>query len=118
MRPTPPPAPVLPAAWAEILGTIQQALTQALEAADERERTLDSLLAPPGPAGGPDPVGQQGLQPYDLSLRELHSCVRQAQRDAAEADSALGATEEALQGWLAAAAATRQKLAEAEAHAV
>lgn len=90
-----------PAAWANILDTIDQALTLALVESAERQGALP-LSAPSAPPTSS--AWQKHLEQCDAHLEQLQACVRQADAEAAEVDSALEAGEGAWRDWLAAAA--------------
>jgi hypothetical protein len=100
------PNPVLSPAWTQVLETMQQTLAHALAAAGE----------PPPEAAGPalaerTPSWQAALDQLDRRLGQLEASGRRAQEGAAAMDADLAAAAEGLRQWLAAAAATRQSLA-------
>jgi hypothetical protein len=92
-------SPVLPPAWTEVLDRVQEALTTAIAAAAERERATPAARPCPGFDGHPR------LERVNEILRGLQGVMEQAARQAAEADTVLGAAEDALREWLAGAAA-------------
>jgi len=108
--------PTVPvAAWTAILDRVEQALSQTM--AELGEQGLDPQ-PPPARTGGEETAWRQRLEQCAARLNQLQSCVRQAEEHAAEADSALRTSEEALQGWLAVATAARQRLENREGHPV
>jgi hypothetical protein len=84
----------------QVLERIEQALAESLARAALPE------------AQAPD-AAEAALAGLDGRLAEMEACLERAGREAAETDALLAAEAEALRGWLATLAATRQKLAEA-----
>jgi hypothetical protein len=104
----PPSEPSATAAWTAILNNIDKTLTRSLDLVAERERQ-----APPEQrVGSGDAALAQPVTACDVRLDGLRSHVLRAERDAAEADAALLASEKALQYWLESLAAVRQRLAD------
>jgi L-lactate utilization protein LutC len=103
------------ATWADILERVEQALQRTMAEVAGRGQEPE-----PPPAGGveQEATWRQRLEQCDARLRQLQACVQQAESHAAEADSALATSAETLQGWLATAAAARQKLENREGHPV
>jgi hypothetical protein len=99
-------------AWAEVLTQVQQAISQALAALDDRERTLAQTAASPGGSASSLPGVIQGLQGFPERLTGHQGGARRAEECAAEADQALAENENLLRDHLAATASVRQKLAE------
>jgi hypothetical protein len=92
------PAPAV--SWMQVLDRIEQALAESLARA---------ALPDEGPAAG---AAEAALAALDGRLAQMEGCLERAEREAAGADALLAAEAEALRGWLAALAATRQRLAE------
>jgi hypothetical protein len=103
-----------PAAWTAILDNIEQTLTRSLDRVAEREAEARSDQSPTLP----DITLSEAVTACDLRLGGLRSHVGRAEADAAEADAALLASEKALQYWLEALAAVRQRLADGQADPV
>jgi hypothetical protein len=107
------PNPVLPPAWAQVLETMERSLEQAVAAAPQ-----ESAAPPFGEAAGREAAWQQALERLQQRLEQLRACAARAEENAAAMDELLGAGAADLERWLAAAAASRQKLANWAARAV
>jgi hypothetical protein len=81
----------------------------------ECEQSLEAL---PPPAPDREASQRQGLEQLEQRLRGLQECVERARHQAAEAEADLAAGEGGMRGWLAEAAAARQRLAERAGGAV
>jgi hypothetical protein len=92
------PAPAV--SWMQVLDRIEQALAESLARA---------ALPEEGPSAG---AAEAALAALDGRLAQMEGCLERAEREAAGADALLAAEAEALRGWLATLAATRQRLAE------
>jgi hypothetical protein len=86
----------------QVLDRIEQALAESLARA---------ALPADEPALPPAGAADAALGALDGRLAEMEACLERAEREAAGADAPLAAEAEALRGWLAALAATRQQLA-------
>ena len=95
------PAPGV--SWMQVLDRIEQALAESL---------VRAALPADGPTAPPTGAAEAALGALDGRLAEMEACLERAEREAAGADALLAAEAEALRGWLAALAATRQRLAE------
>ena len=103
--------PALPAVWTQVLDQIQQALTEALRATEERASALD--------AQAPEDTGKQrDLSAVIEALTSPAERTSVSQEAMAEAEQALAAAQAALERWLAAAGQVGQRLAEQAARAV
>jgi hypothetical protein len=87
----------------QVLERIEQALAESLARA--------ALPDEGQPAAPPAGAAEAALSALDGRLAEMEGCLERAEREAAGADAVLAAEAEGLRGWLAALAATRQKLA-------
>ena len=94
------PAPGV--SWMQVLERIEQALAESLARA---------ALPTDEPAATPVGAAEAALAALGGRLAEMEACLERAEREAAGADAPLAAEAEALRGWLAALAVTRQKLA-------
>lgn len=95
------PAPGV--SWMQVLDRIELALAESLARA-----ALPEGGQPPAPPAG---AAEAALSALDGRLAEMEACLERAEAEAAGADALLAAEAEALRGWLATLAATRQKLA-------
>ncbi len=108
MQPSADSEPRLPPGWNEMLTRVEQALAIAEAAASQREQALQ--------AHGSQAVGLagagvlQGLERFRERIRGLAECPSRADALVAEADTALGDAEHALQGWFQSVEATRRTL--------
>jgi hypothetical protein len=100
----PPPHPVLPPTWTQVLEAMQRSLAEALAAVGE----------PAAPAAAPErrPPWQDALARLDGRLGQLDASSRQAEQGATAVEAELAGGAEAVRRWLAAAAANRQALAD------
>jgi hypothetical protein len=99
---------VLPADWTEILQRVQQTLAQADVEAAQRVTALE----PAAEAGiSRTPAWRDALEQLQTRLDALSTFTDRATSLIGEADVALGAGEDMLQGWLQASEAARRKLA-------
>ena len=87
----------------DLLDRIEQALAESLARA---------ALPNEGPAAGAAGAAEAALAALDGRLAQMEGCLERAEQEAAGADALLAAEAEALRGWLATLAATRQRLAE------
>lgn len=115
MQPTPVPDPALSDAWRDVLDRMEQALARVEAEAAAREQALQAAPALPLP----DPERLAGLvqqlAPAETWLEPLQASVRQVEQLVGETNAVLQTEENALRGWLAAVAETRQRLADWEA---
>jgi hypothetical protein len=103
----PVPSPILPARWAEILDSVQQALAQA-----EAEATRSAAsLTTAAPALLADEAWQHALAQRGEQGRQLLAGPAAAELLVCEVEAALQASETALRQWLERAEALRRKLA-------
>jgi hypothetical protein len=109
MQPSSSPPVVLPPDWTHVLETIQSALAQALTETSEREQALAQGF----PAGEPSPASPAAElgEDFGQGIHRFQSCYLEAERQAAAVAAGLQADQEAIQQWLAAAIALRQRLA-------
>jgi DNA-binding FrmR family transcriptional regulator len=109
-----PSYPVLPAAWAEVLNRVEQALDQAsaeaARALESLRRTEDTMTESASVAGA--------LERLDAGLERLRHCVARAEEGTAGTDAALQLSEEVLRRWLAQSELAGRRLADAATHGV
>jgi hypothetical protein len=98
---------VLPVAWTEVIDRIQSVVNQALNDAVERERKL-AEASPPVEQPPPFP---DGLEQFELRMRDFSTRLQLAEQKAAQTDALVMAGQQAIENWLEAAAAVRQRLA-------
>jgi hypothetical protein len=101
-----PTSPALPARWADILDSVQQALAKAEAGAARAAQALD--IAPPVL---PLDDWQQRLTELSQPGRHLQACPADADLMVGEIEAVLQASETALREWLAHVDALRRKLA-------
>src|SRR5688500_6961015 len=97
---------MLPAAWMQVLETIEQSLLEAVRRA--AEHGPPEPAAPP--AAGRDAAWQEALARLEGRIAGLRDGVERAAQSATEADAALADAAEGLSGWLRAARQGQQKL--------
>jgi hypothetical protein len=103
------PSPVLPPSWTEVLEAMQRSLAEVLAAVPD---------PPPASAGSDVPPWQADLERLDRRLAELDASSRRAEENATSLEAELAGGADAFRRWLAAAAASRQALADASARTV
>jgi hypothetical protein len=101
----------LPAAWTDVLDSMQRTLAQAAEAAERQEQALETIFVSGEPEATRDEVWQRGLEQLVERLRGLQTSFEKAEAEAASVDNDLAAGASAFQQWLAGAQVTRRKLA-------
>ena len=107
------PSPVLPPAWVQVLETIERSLEQATANAPE-----EPPAPAPADAAAREAAWQQALEHFRERLEQLRACAARAEAGAAALDALLGDGAADLERWLAAAAETRQRLADWAARGV
>jgi hypothetical protein len=110
MQPSSAPVSVLPSDWTRVLENIQAALTQALTATAERDRTLAEQNPASDSTTKPDSTDENRIEQLDQGLRRVQSCFQEAERLAADVEVQIQATQDAIQQWRTAASALRQRL--------
>jgi hypothetical protein len=105
---------VLPADWTEVIGKVQEVLTQAEKEAAEREQAL-TPAKPSTPSAKRAAAWKEGLESFEERLKLFQAKVQQAEDVAAEADLALGDGEKALDDWLTRVSQVRGKVSAASA---
>jgi hypothetical protein len=105
---TPEPRPA--AAWAQVLGRIEDTLGQSLALAET------SAAPPPGSESAP--AARSPLQVLDDRLAGLQAALDQAEANAAEADALLVEASGTLEQWVGGAQAAGRRLADWAAGAV
>jgi hypothetical protein len=105
---------VLPADWTEVIGNVQEVLTQAESDAAERERGLKATKASQ-PSAKTRSAWKEGLERFEESLRLFQAKVQQAEDEATEADLALADGEKGLEDWLTRVKQVSSKVAAASA---
>jgi hypothetical protein len=91
---------VLPADWTEVIGEVQEVLTQAEKEAGKREKLLAGIM-PSIPSAGKAVAWKQGLERFEERLQLFQARVQQAEDNAADGELALADGEKALEHWLA-----------------
>jgi hypothetical protein len=86
---------------------VQAAVSRAVAEVDQRERNLQAAAEPPGRLADP----QQALEQARARCQALETCAAGAAGKVAAVSAALAEAEEALQRWLHATGAAREKLA-------
>jgi hypothetical protein len=99
----------LPAAWTDVLDSMQEVLARAAAEAERQDQALEAILIPADSA--PDAVWQRGLEQLIQRLHGLQSSFEKAEAETAGLDSDLATGADAFQQWLANAQAARRKLA-------
>jgi len=91
---------VLPADWTEVVGKVQEVLTQTEIEAGEREKILTGMATSFLPAKKAN-AWKKGIEQFEERLQLFQSAVQQAEDDATEAELVLADGEKALEHWLA-----------------
>jgi hypothetical protein len=107
----PPSQPLLPIAWTQVLDKVDETLRRTAEAAAQREQAIPDLFD--GADAEADRVArwQEALKRLHEQMPGWFAVLSQAEKEAAEADTVLGAAEETLRAWLSEAEALGQRLA-------
>jgi chromosome segregation ATPase len=104
---------ILPADWTEVVGKVQEILTQAEKAAGEREQALAQIAASI-PSADKAAAWKEGLEQFEEQLRLFDSGVQKAEDQASEAELVSADGEKALEDWLARVAGLTNKVAKNE----
>jgi len=118
MQPSPPPDSVLPADWTQVLENIRSALTQALAETEHREKMLDEGFPVQEITTTSEAVESGRVERLDQGLRRFQASYQEAEHRAADVETLLQATQEAIQQWRTAATTLRERLARGVASSI
>ena len=104
------PQPVLPAAWVDVLESVQQALVMAEADAAQRERAAATFGLPSERQRDHEVAWKQCLNRLDERSQAWQRRIQQAEREAGEGDTALQTGEAELRQWLTAAETAARRL--------
>ena len=101
---------VLPVDWSEVIGNVQEVLTQTEKETGEREQNLAEIMPPTShekSAGW-----KEGLEQFEKRFDQFQARIQQAEEDACEAELVLEDGEKTLEHWLNRAAEVGQHVRE------
>jgi len=104
------PQPVLPAAWVDVLESVQQALVKAEADAAQREQAAATFGLPSERQPDHEVAWKQCLNRLDERSQAWQRRIQQAEREAGEGDTALQTGEAELRQWLTAAETAARRL--------
>jgi hypothetical protein len=98
--------------WSEVIGKVQEVLTQTEKEAGEREQNLAEIMPPA--SHEKSAAWKEGLEQFEKRFDQFQARIQQAEEDASEAELVLADGEKTLEHWLARVVDVTRRVAKAQ----